>query len=421
MPDLSGRPTLEDGLKLARSIMVAKRFQAEQEDRIRQQRGEDRVKKYLNLIAQGQKPDPKADKDFDYGDYLKASAMVAEQKMNDQAWRQLQIQNDQAELVKHQQDIDTRIQTAEAAAKYGDIDKAYQILAPVYNYVPDGHEFVGFKEGTGNKVMIMKDPSGKEYEQQAPPFEEAMAMAKALSPRYVEMGLKARERMRQVNLNSIKNPQVWETEDGKKKAYYVVGMDPRTGRIMQSWKDPKTGKTLKGFDEETGKWVDSKLEFYPSDYLDKKSERVARSKARFTTATRKVAGGEGGAGQPWDKNKDVQYIKWLAKAYNITIAKATDIYRHDKSLQQRIQGFVKDAEYLDYTGNVEEDNKKVAELKKKWGLEKMENIARLPADKKKRIIEQLNEKFPPGDKYKDGTKIAVDGYIFTIQKGRWTR
>jgi len=418
MPDNWGRPTMDDGLRFARSMMSIRQFNQEQEDRARKRAREEKVQQYLNMIGQGQEPDRKA-KDFDYGAYLSATTQVAKSKFMDENTRRMRLENDMKEIEANQQDIDQRIAMAQNLYSQGNEQKAWEVLTPIYNYVPDGFDFEGFKPGTNNQVMILRDPTGKQVEQEAPSFDEALAMAQGLSKNYRKTILDFREKVRAKNLEMLEKPQIWRSKDGKVKAFYIVGIDPRTGKMIESWKDPKTGKTIKGFDARTGKQVESNVELYPEDYYGKQlGQKATRAAIKLHEAQAKAAGQKAaGGGKGGSKNKDIEYIQWLMKAYNIDEAKATDLFRNDKSLRERLQGY---SQYMESHWTADENEMKAIEAKARKMFRLDEAGGNLPPEKEKSILDHLSSKYPP-EKQKEGTRVSVNGYIFTVRNGKWTR
>ncbi|MBC2712858.1 MAG: hypothetical protein HGJ94_18270 [Desulfosarcina sp.] len=290
MPDASGRFQMEDGFRAARQITQF----FEWNRRIDQSKQTDA---YLDRIGKGEKINS-GEEDYNYRAHLTASAMQMQSMRADQEFQAAEFENNEAQRRENQADIDGRLVKAEYLMSRHRGDEAMDTLLPIYQYLPDGNQFKGFVTDDAGNVdrsqMILVGEDGKtEFTEPTPTVAEAMTMAVRFSKAYKDTYHKSKQRASETNLKNALNHQIWTTEDGT-EAIYVPFVDVgKTGDyiLRETWKDPKTGKTLKGFDEETGKIVEGEHDFRPPAYwkqeADKKGAETGRENIEARTEATK--------------------------------------------------------------------------------------------------------------------------------------
>jgi hypothetical protein len=288
--DASGRFQLEDGVNFANVINnIAEQGKAAD--------FQSQTDNYLNRIGKGENIDPK-EEGYNYRAHLTASAMQLKTLSADQSVQKQRFELNEAQRTENQADIDTRIVKANDLIQRGRKDEALDALVPIYQYLPDGQTIKGFKtDKDGNvdrsKLVLIAEDGKTEYEEPAPDLDSAMKMALNFSKSYKDIYHQSIQRASEVNLKNLQNHQIWSSKDGK-EAIYVPFVDvDKTGNytLKETWKDPATGETLKGFDESTGKEVESKIDFRPPAYWKQEDEKK-RSKLTAQSTEADIAAKE---------------------------------------------------------------------------------------------------------------------------------
>jgi hypothetical protein len=277
--DKAGRFDMQDGLMIAKIV-------SDITDKNKQERYQTNTKNYLNKIGKGETID-RNDPNFDYRAYLSASALVLQEKNADQEVQKNKFAINEKQRQENQADIDGRIVKANDLMQRGMEDKALDTLIPVYQYMPDGYTFKDFKTDEKGNVdrsqMVLLAPDGKtEITEPTPPLDQAMSTALRFSKSYKDTYHQAKQKASEANAKAIINNEIWATKDGK-EAVYVPFMDvDKTGNyvLKETWRDPQTGKTLKGFDNQTGKEVKSKLDFRSPEYWKQEAEKLNAATSR---------------------------------------------------------------------------------------------------------------------------------------------
>ncbi len=296
MPDRWNRPTMQDGLNLLGGIRAMQNI----DETNRNQKHDSQVNDYLTRISKGEAIDSK-EKGYSYRAHLDAEATQTKKLFNDETFRQQKLQTEAAQRQQNQGDIDKRIATADFYKKQGNERMAMETIFPIYNFFPDGHKYEGMKPGSGGGRLLMKNQEGNQYEMDAPTYDQAMNVAVKFSKNYSAMDEQAKDKELTRNLQLLDNRGIHKTKDDKEAVYteFVKG-----GRVLQTWADPETGKTLKGFDKETGEIIGpSKDNDFRSPEYYKDQDSLENNKA-----TRKKMKAEAGKkGQDVDAGKRKKY------------------------------------------------------------------------------------------------------------------
>jgi hypothetical protein len=274
--------TYQDGQQImSAGLQLANVFGAMNERRRDEQRRQS-IEGYLARRSRGEKIDP-AEQGYNYSDDLAAQAVILRNALADEQFRATKLANDSALAEANQRKINEQIAQAQVYYFKAQQEKdpafaarlqrqAYDALIPVYEYVPDGGKFVGWKDQE-RTTMIIEDATGKKSEQPAPPLERALSMAQVVSKDYRDNFLNTRAKIREFNADQVIRAATDETRrqrtaDGKEALFIpFVELDDKGGYVMrQSWQDPKNGQVIKGFDPDTGKQVKSNLEFRSTAY-----------------------------------------------------------------------------------------------------------------------------------------------------------
>jgi len=257
------------GMNLARTFMMVNQEQGRQEDREKKLRSEANIEKYIPMVQQGKEPDRKA-KDFNYTDYLSAQTKVQQALNADVGYQNNMLVKEDNQRKANQANLDNMLSSGKIYADQGDPVRAAEILAPIYNFMPDNQEFV--RVNPDNRAQwIMKDQrTNEEYTMDAVPYDQAVVMAQNFSKAYQEVDKTFQEKRRVWNNKAILKRDVWKTPDGKKEVYYFTFLD-KNGAMRETWKDTKTGEVVKGFDVRTGQVVESDLVFRSPEYRKAKA------------------------------------------------------------------------------------------------------------------------------------------------------
>jgi hypothetical protein len=299
MPDRAGRFSLEDGLGIAQAFRGIRDQQQDMKER--DQRMEDRalqmedrrqiiderrrdvqqrqkIEGYVNRSLRGEKIDT-GEADYDGASHLAAQGIILRKAQDDEGYRSQKLANDQKLAEEAEKKVNEHISQAQVyyykskrattPEDRQDLERrAYDALLPVYEHVPDGGKNMRFKDESRSS-LVFTDANGKEQEMAAPPLEKALfQIAVPFSKEQRKIFIDTRQKIKEFNTQQMiaaaTDPAMRQrTADGK-EALYVVFADPDASgdySVRQTWIDPKTGKTLKGFDPETKKEVQSGLEF----------------------------------------------------------------------------------------------------------------------------------------------------------------
>lgn len=310
--DRWGRPTFEDGMGLAHGLMQVKSFQNKQQDRAlglqdreKNLQSEANIEKYIPMIKQNVKPDRNA-KDFNWSDWLSAQTKVQQTLNADVNYQTALLTKETKERTVNEAKINQMIATSEIYAGQGDDRKAAEILAPVYNYMPDNQEYIGVSPDNPLKWTMKDQGTNKEYTIDALSYGEAMGMAKKFSPAYRKISETFREKQKMHNNAEISKREIQTTPDGQ-RAYYFTFWD-KTGAIRPVWKDTQTGEVVKGYDVRTGQNVESGLDFRsPEERKAELEKRKTEADIAYKEKQTKLLGKEGET--PKEKRASTAKIK----------------------------------------------------------------------------------------------------------------
>lgn len=301
MPDRAGRPTPQDWAGIADTFNSAFRTINTQDAERRDLERRGRIDAYLNQIGTGQEIDASAP-GYNYADHMAASGLHMQHLMNNEQYAGVMRAADEAKALERDKQVKEDFAQAQyfyyqaqnakdPKQKQALQNQAYDALVPLYEYFPDGNKFVGWKDDS-RTTMIFKDMKGNEFEHPAWSLDEAMKMAGGFAKGYVNNYLAQRQNINAKNadllVKSATDPNFrMYSADGREAIYFAVYDVDGSGDIVlrQGWKDPTTGKTLKGFDESTGKEVNSSMVFRSKQYWDSVSDLSKDQEKMWVKAT----------------------------------------------------------------------------------------------------------------------------------------
>jgi hypothetical protein len=254
MPDKWGRPTINDGIAIAEGFQSLKRFQNSLEDRAETQQEKQRrlkdaaqIESYSKSLMNGKPLDPKS-KDFNAANALAAQAMLFEKQRNDQIFKSKKLQLQKQRYKAEKREMIKGYAAAQVVADSGDEQTAAEMLASkLYKYVPDGGDFKGTDEETGE--WLFDDHYTHGVNRMPPvPWKKAKQMAEKFIQMYEGVRTKVRNASDAHNLAEFKKPaEIWTKKGGKGRYAHYVLMDKR-GRPRETWVDISSGDIVKGFD-----------------------------------------------------------------------------------------------------------------------------------------------------------------------------
>jgi len=270
------------------------------------------IENNLKLFSQGQAPDNMAP-DYDAVADIEAQAV----------WGRNALQDEQLKSARHDTDIKAAQarkpkideiygatlsvyreyeaeQDPEKKKKLG--DKVIESALPMYDFVPNGTKYTGRDDEKG--VLKFKNIVGQEQTEPIPDPKNVVQRAYQFAQNYGDYYHAAREKLRDFNAKQMLAPVREKAKDGTEALHYtMLDMDPQSGDYVprETWRDPKTLKVLKGFDESTGKEVEG------PDFKPTKQRKEEADIEHTEAATRKLMQPDGGG--PEEKSKEVKAAK----------------------------------------------------------------------------------------------------------------
>ncbi|OEU63375.1 MAG: hypothetical protein BA867_08715 [Desulfobacterales bacterium S5133MH16] len=277
MPDRWGRPTMADGMGLATGFMRVQEHIGRQQKETDLFRSRANREKYIPMLLKSTEPNRESS-DFNYSDWLDAQVEV-----QDIQHRDVIYQKDKLDLQKKKEraaesEINNMISTAEIYAGRGQDEKGARVLADIYNYMPDGQEYVGVSSQNPLKWIMRAQATGEEYLADAVPYGEAIKMAKGFSSAYREIDQAAEQKRLIHNRQELMKREVHTTAAGEEALLFNL-LD-KDGAIRTTYRSPKTGAVLQGFDEKLGRNVVTKTDFRSPEYWQQQEDRKTQKEVR---------------------------------------------------------------------------------------------------------------------------------------------
>lgn len=411
MPDRAGRFSIDDGLNIARTVLSIQDNQLKQDERRKNLERRDKIESNLKMYAQGQKPDPMAP-DYDAVADLEAQAV----------WGRNALQDEQLKVARYDTDIKAaQVRKPKIDQYYGDTLNAYrqyeaeqdpekkkamankviESAMPIYDFVPNGMKYVGRDDKAG--VLKFKNLAGQELTEPIPDPKAVVEKAYQFAQGYGDYYHGAREKMREFNAKQLLAPVREKAKDGTEALHFtMLDMDPTTGDYVprETWKDPKTLKVLKGFDEATGKEIEGP-DFKPTDQQKKEAD-IAHTEASTRKLKAEASGKDGAKEHAETTSKTVKAAKDKL-AYELQpFAGSKPVYDENDVLTKEGKTALDEAIHL------------VAKYRRKENLSDAEKIKIKHAINAVNMFEQDSALFT--EEYKAKPKAADSDYVKNLIK-----